>query len=123
VNTDAGKPVLASRIAVIGMHVDAPNLAALRYGALLPSLPPDGPPVPFLTRKGRAAPVHVDHMKPGTYTACAVPLPGDPSNPAVAQQQQAQMMSLPMKCAPAVIGAGEQKVTIIVPAAWTKAPQ
>jgi hypothetical protein len=59
-------------------------------------------------------------MKPGMYTACAVPLPGDPSNPTVAQQLQEQVNSLPMKCAPATIGGGEKKLTITVPAAWTK---
>ncbi|HEY5947648.1 MAG TPA: sigma-70 family RNA polymerase sigma factor, partial [Kofleriaceae bacterium] len=120
VKTEAGEPVLASRVAVIGMRVDAPNLAALRYGALLPSLPADGPPVPFFIRKARGGPARVDHMKPGTYTACAVPLPGDPQNPLVAQQLQEQVNSLPMKCAPATIGGGEKKVTITVPAAWTK---
>lgn len=117
--TDAGKPVLAARVAVIGMRVDAPNLAALRYGVLLPSLPADGPPVPFLTRKARGTPARVDHLKPGTYTACAVPLPGDPSDPTVAQRMQEQMQSLPMKCAPITIGDGAQRVTITVPAAWT----
>ena len=121
--TDAGEPVLASRVALIGMRVDAPNLAALRYSAVLPSLPPDGPPVPFFTRNARGAPARVDHLQPGTYTACVVPLPGDPSNPTLAQQLQQQVNSLPMKCAPAPIGGGDNKVTITVPAAWTKPPQ
>ncbi len=123
VKTDAGEPVLASRVAVVGMRVDAPNLAALRYGALLPSLPPDGPPIPFFTRKARGGSARADHMKPGTYTACAVPLPGDPRNPTVAQQLQEQVHSLPMKCAPVTIGSGEKKLTITVPAAWTKPPE
>jgi hypothetical protein len=120
VKTDAGEPVLASRVAVLGMRVDAPNMGALRYGVLLPSLPPDGPPVAFYTRKALGGPARVDRMKPGTYTACATPLPGDPRNPLVAQQLQEQVNSLPMKCSPVVIGSGEKKLTITVPAAWTK---
>ncbi|HTE53928.1 MAG TPA: sigma-70 family RNA polymerase sigma factor [Kofleriaceae bacterium] len=120
VKTDAGEPVLASQVAVLGMRVDAPNMAALRYGALLPSLPADGPPVPFYTRKTLGGPARVDHMKPGTYTVCAVPLPGDPRDPLVAQQLQQQVNSLPMKCTPVDIGGGEKELTITVPAAWTK---
>lgn len=123
VKTDAGEPVLASKVAVLGLRVDAPNMAALRYAALLPSLPPDGPPVPFYTRNAFGGPARVDHMKPGTYTACAVPLPGDPDDPVVAQQLQEQMISLPMKCSPVAIGGGEKKLTIAVPAAWTKPPE
>jgi len=81
---------------VLGLRVDAPNMAALRYGALLPSLPPDGPPVAFYTRNRLGGPARVDHMKPGTYTVCAV--------------------SPPMKCTPVAIGGGEKKLTIMVPA-------
>ena len=50
VKTDAGEAVKAAKVAALGVRVDAPNMAALRYGALLPSLSPDGPPVPFYTR-------------------------------------------------------------------------
>jgi hypothetical protein len=81
------------------------------------------PAAPFFTRKARGGPARVDHMKPGTYTACAVPLPGDPRNPTVAQQLLDQVYSLPMKCAPVTIGGGEKKLTITVPAAWTKPPE
>lgn len=102
---------------------DPTLIAALRYGVLLPSLPVDGPPVPFFTRKALAAPARVDHMTPGTYTACAVPLPGDPHNPTVALQLQEQVHSLSTKCAAVTIGGGEKKVTITVPAAWTKPPE
>ncbi len=115
VKTDAGDPVLASQVAVVGLRVDAPNLAALRYGVLLPSLPPDGPPVSFFTRKALGGPARVDHMTSGTYTVCAVPLPGDPRDPSVAQQLQEQVNSLPMECTGVEIGGGEQKVTITVP--------
>jgi hypothetical protein len=117
VKTDAGKAVRASQLAVVGMTVDAPNLATLRYAILLPSLPPDGPPVAFYTRKALDGPARIDHMSPGTYTVCAVPLPGDPRDPAIAQQQQVN--SLPMKCTPVNIGSGETPVAITVPAAWT----
>lgn len=123
VTTDAGEPVAASQVAVLGLRVDAPNMAALRYAALLPSLPPDGPPVAFYTRKARGGPARVDHMKPGDYTACAVPLPGDPHDPVVAQQLQEQVNSLPMKCTPVTIDGGEKQLTITVPAAWTKPPE
>ncbi|KAB2888890.1 MAG: carboxypeptidase regulatory-like domain-containing protein, partial [Kofleriaceae bacterium] len=120
VKTDAGDPVAAAQVAVIGLSVDAPNMAALRYGALLPSLPPDGPPVPFYTRKAIGVPARVDRMRPGAYTACAVPLPGDPRDPSVAQQLQERLNSLPMTCTPVTIGGGEKKLTITVPAAWTQ---
>jgi hypothetical protein len=59
-------------------------------------------------------------MKPGTYTVCAVPLPGDPRNPLVAQQLQDQVNSLPMKCTAVAIAGGEKKLVVAVPAAWTK---
>jgi RNA polymerase sigma factor (sigma-70 family) len=123
VKTDAGEPVLASKVAVVGVHVDAPNLAALRYGALLPSLPPDGPPVPFYTRNALGGPARVDHMRAGSYTICAVPLPGDPRDPLVAQQLQDRVNSLPMKCTPVAADGGEKTVTITVPAAWTQPPE
>jgi RNA polymerase sigma-70 factor (ECF subfamily) len=122
VQTDAGKPVPASQVAVVGLLVDAPNMAALRYQALLPALPPDGPPVPFVIRNTVGGVARVDQLKPGPYTVCAVPLPGDPSNPVVAQQLKAQQNSLPMKCTPVTIDGAEKQVTITVPAAWTQPP-
>jgi hypothetical protein len=120
VKTDAGEPVVASQVAMLGMRVDAPNLAALRYAALLPSLPKDGPPIAFYTRKALGGPARVEHLKPGAYTVCVVPLPGDPRNPAVAQQLQEQVNSLPMKCTPIDIGGSEKQLSITVLAAWTK---
>ena len=62
----------------------------------------------------------MNQLKPGPYTVCAAPLPGDPSNPVVAQQLQEQQNSLPMKCTPVTIDNGEKRVTITVPAAWTR---
>jgi hypothetical protein len=123
VKTDAGQAVLAAKVAALGVHVDAPNLAALRYGALLPSLSPDGPPVPFYMRNAHNGLASVDHLKAGPYTVCAVPLPGDPSNPVFAQQMKERLNSLPMKCTPVTIDAGEKKLTITVPAEWTKPSQ
>jgi RNA polymerase sigma-70 factor (ECF subfamily) len=120
VKTVGGEPVPASKVAVLGVRVDAPNLAALRYGALLPSLSPDGPPVPFYTREASSGPVRVDHLTAGAYTACAVPLPGDPHDPAVAQQLQERLHGLPMKCAPVMIDGGDKQLTITVPAAGSK---
>ncbi|MFT3698500.1 MAG: sigma-70 family RNA polymerase sigma factor [Kofleriaceae bacterium] len=115
VQTAAGKPVAVAKVAVVGLVVDAPNMAALRYQALLPSLPADGPPIPFITRNTVDGAVRVDHLKPGPYTVCATPLPGDPSNPAVAQQLQDQQNHLPMKCMPVTIDTGEKKVTVTAP--------
>jgi hypothetical protein len=120
VQTDAGQTVVTSQVVVVGLLVDAPNMAALRYQALIPALPPEGPPVPFFTRNTVGGAVRVDQLKPGPYTVCAVPLPGDPSNPAVAQQLKERLSSLPMKCTPVTIDGGEKQVTITVPAAWTR---
>ena len=50
----------------------------------------------------------MDHLKAGPYTVCAVPLPGDPNNPVVAQQLKERLNSLPMKCTPVTIAGGEQ---------------
>jgi hypothetical protein len=41
---------------------------------------------------------------------CAVSLPGDPSNPVVAQQLKERLNSLPMKCTPVTIDGGEKKL-------------
>lgn len=119
--TDAGQAVKAAKVAALGLHVDAPNLAALRYGALLPALSADGPPVPFYMRNAVTGVARVDHLTAGPYTVCAVPLPGDPSDPVVAQQLKQRLNSLPMKCAPVTIESGEKQLSITVPAAWTEA--
>jgi RNA polymerase sigma factor (sigma-70 family) len=120
VKTDAGDPVAAGKLAVVGLILDAPNMAALRYQALIPALPPDGPPVPFFTSNAVAGAARVDHLTPGPYTVCVAPLPRDPSNPVVAQQLKEQQQTLPMKCTPVTIDNGEKRATITVPAAWTK---
>lgn len=120
VKTDAGDPVAAGKLAVVGLIVDAPNMAALRYQALIPALPPDGPPVPFFTSNAVAGAARVDHLTPGPYTVCVAPLPGDPSNPVVAQQLKDQQQTLPMKCTPVTIDNGEKRPSITVPAAWTE---
>ncbi len=117
--TDAGEPVLASNVIVLGMKVDAPSMGALRDGALLQTLAPDAPAVPFYIRNALGGPARVDKMKPGAYTACASPLPGDPRNPMVRQQLMMMADSLPMKCQPVTVD-GEKKLTITVPVAWTK---
>lgn len=122
VKTDAGEPVSAGKLAVVGLIVDAPNMAALRYQALIPALPADGPPVPFFTSNEAAGAARVDHLTPGPYTVCVAPLPGDSSNPVVAQQLKDQQQTLPMKCTPVTIDNGEKTATITVPAAWTKPP-
>jgi hypothetical protein len=62
----------------------------------------------------------VDHLTAGPYTACAVPLPGDPHDPVVAQQLKERLHGLPMKCAPVTIDGGDKQLTILVPATWTK---
>jgi protocatechuate 3,4-dioxygenase beta subunit len=122
VKTDAGEPVAAGKLQVVGLSVDAPNMAALLYQSFIPALPAGGPPVPFFGSKVVAGAARVDHLTPGPYTACVAPLPGDPSNPVVAQQLKDQQHNLPMKCAPVTIDNGEKRVTITVPAAWTKPP-
>lgn len=120
VRTDAGEPVAAGKLTVVGLRVDAPNMAALRYQALIPALPADGPPVPFATTNTVAGAAHVDHLKPGPYTVCVAPVPGDPSDPVVAQQLKDRQQTLPMKCTPVTIDNREERVTVTVPAAWTK---
>jgi len=120
VQTDAGQRVPAAQVVVVGLPVDAPNMAALRYQALIPALPADGSPVPFFTRNTVGGAVRMDQLKPGSYTVCAVPLPGNPNNPAAAQQLQAQQPTLPMKCTPVTIDTGDKQANVTVPAAWTK---
>ena len=120
VKTDAGEPVAAGKLALVGMIVDAPNMAALRYQAFIPALPPDGPPVPFFTSNVAAGAARVDHLTPGPYSVCVAPLPGDPSNPVVAQQLKDQQQTLPMKCTPVTVDSSEKRATVTVPAAWTK---
>ena len=120
VATDAGEPVLASQVMVVGAQVDAANMGVLRDGAFLSTLAADGPPMPIYFRGAMGGPTRVEQMVAGAYTACAVPLPGDPRNPLVAQQLMQQANSLPMKCKQVTVDGGEKKLTITVPAAWTK---
>ncbi len=58
--TDAGEPVLASQILVLGLRVDAPTMSALRDGSLMQDLTPDAPPVPFYTRSALGGPARVE---------------------------------------------------------------
>jgi len=64
-----------------------------------------------------------EQLPAGGYTACAVPIPADPNDPQQMQRLAQVMDELPMKCVPAKVGGdGASKVTVEVPAAWTRPP-
>jgi hypothetical protein len=123
VATEAGDPVAAAQIFVAGIAVDAPNLSMLRDGHWLTLVQAAADqPIPVYMRTAVGAPATVEGMRPGTCTACAVPLPMNPNNPVAARQLQETMEQLPMKCVSVEVTADPpaNRVEIRVPAEWTQ---
>lgn len=72
----------------------------------------------FLREARATANAVVDDLSPGTYTACAAPLPADPARPEQMERAYKAMDTLPLRCASRLVD-GQTQLTIIVPAAWT----
>ncbi len=66
----------------------------------------------------KGEPVKLENVKPGTYSACAIPIPGDINNPADMIKIQNAMDKLVVACQPATIAADppEQSLAVKVPA-------
>ncbi len=119
VTTDAGAPVAMAQVVVVQAKVDAPNLGAMRDGTFLPPELRNGGTLMMHMRAAMGGPAVVEEMRPGEYTACAVPLPiGD--DPSRARALMEDSDSLPMKCASVRLADGPVRVEIVVPAAWTQ---
>jgi hypothetical protein len=115
-----GKPVPAATVMVFGARVDAATMDALRDGTAAGELMDLNRTIPFfmrMTMAGVAA--QIGGLSPGEHTACATPLPFDPNDALAQENLRESAESLPMKCVPVVIQAGEQTVEIVVPVEWT----
>ncbi len=114
IETDAGQPVPMAMVVVVQAAVDAPTLEALRDGTFLTGELRRAGVVMLHMRMGMAGKAEVTEMRPGRYSACAVPI-GDP-----AQARDAERM--PMRCVPVAVTDGAATATVVVPAAWLAPP-
>jgi hypothetical protein len=119
VQTEEGAPVAAAQVALMSIAIDAETFAQMREKG-----PPEGAHGSMFLRVAMGGqPAMVNGIPPGTYTACASPLPVDPNDPQAMQQLPPDIVeALPMKCTPAPVAASPatQQVIVKVPAAWTK---
>lgn len=121
VDHDKGAPVVMAQVIVVQaqIDIDAPNLEALRDGTFAPPELRAGGTLMMHFRQAMGAPAEIEGMRPGTYTACTVPLPvGD--DPSMARFLMDAANLLPMKCTPVTIGDTSSQVKLVVPYAWTQ---
>jgi hypothetical protein len=61
--------------------------------------------------------VKLENVKPGNYSACGIPIPGDINSPADMMKIRDQMDKLVVACAPATVAETpkEQTLTVNVP--------
>jgi hypothetical protein len=118
--TDEGGPVPAAQVMLAMGTFEFATAGAMRDGEGVARLFPQEATVTLFLRTALGGkPAVMEKVAPGTYTACVVPMPVDPSSPRAMPEDPD---ALPMRCVPVEVKAGGEgpKVEVKVPKAWTE---
>lgn len=113
--TDAGDPVPFGQVVGANLAFDAETLEAARD-----RFQPTDDTTFHIRSIAFGAPVTIENLAPGTFTACVVPVPVDPNDPASMREAMQQVDTLPLECQTRELPPepASQEWTITVPAAW-----
>jgi len=108
VSSSSSSAMPAALVFLVAGAVNAPNMESMLEGTWLPT---GGQVVPaYLRWAVGTAGARFDGLLPGSYSACAVPLPVDPNDRAAIVAIRDQVNSFPMTCAAATVGDGSHAI-------------
>ena len=112
IKTDQGGLVPMSAVVVMQTVVEAETLDELSDGTRLPAIGTDV--IPTYVRVAPGGSVEISGLRSGVHTVCASPVTGPRDDAAKPK----------MKCVPAKLDARpQQKVDVVIPAAWLQPPK